>query len=283
MTGAKQRTKVLILVMTYPHPSVTHTELVCTAGITESNEWVRLYPIDYRYRPVEQQFKKYQWIEVDLEPRGKGNDNRAESRRPNLDSIRIIGDCLPSANNWIQRRAIIDRLPVFTRNQLERQFDEDKAAGRPPVSLGIVRPTKVHDVIIEPTPGEWKPEWKAMLSQGNLFGEEMKEIRKLPFAWRYVFECSDSDGKPHKAMTEDWEIGVLYWKELARLGSPDKAAESVRQKCLAMVADSRDPRFFMGTVFHTTHGSCSASSGPPKKPKPASDCGSLSLRALSGL
>lgn len=55
-------TRVLILVMTYPHPSQKHQELVCTAGITDSGEWVRLYPIDYRYLPNHQQFRKYQWI-----------------------------------------------------------------------------------------------------------------------------------------------------------------------------------------------------------------------------
>jgi len=249
MTGAKQRTKVLILVMTYPHPSVTHTELVCTAGITESNEWVRLYPIDYRYRPVEQQFKKYQWIEVDLGPRGGGNDQRAESRKPHLNSIKIVGARLSSDHNWIERRAVIDKMPVDTLNQLQERHEQEKGAGKKPVSLGIVRPTRVLDVEVEPVTGEWKPEWKAMLAQGNLFGEELKEIKKLPFVWRYVFECADSDGKPHSAMNEDWEIGVLYWKQLEKLGSPEMAAESVRQKCLQMVADDRDTRFFMGTVF----------------------------------
>jgi len=53
------KTNVLITVMTYPHPSEAHQELVCTAGITETGEWVRLYPIDYRYRPKNQQFRKY--------------------------------------------------------------------------------------------------------------------------------------------------------------------------------------------------------------------------------
>ena len=72
------KTKVLITVMTYPHPSETHQELVCTAGITEDQQWVRLYPIDYRYRPKEQQFRKYQWIEIDLAARGAKNDDRKE-------------------------------------------------------------------------------------------------------------------------------------------------------------------------------------------------------------
>lgn len=42
--------KVLITVMTYPHPSRGYQELVCTAGVTDAGEWVRLYPVDYRYR-----------------------------------------------------------------------------------------------------------------------------------------------------------------------------------------------------------------------------------------
>ncbi len=54
-----ERTRVLVTVMTYPHPSSKYGELVCTAGITEALEWVRLYPIDYRYRLREQQFHKY--------------------------------------------------------------------------------------------------------------------------------------------------------------------------------------------------------------------------------
>ncbi|MBL8817012.1 MAG: hypothetical protein JNL58_13370 [Planctomyces sp.] len=65
--GSTETIRVLILVKTYPLPSRGYQELVCTAGITEAGEWVRLYPIDYRYRPADQQFDKYQWIEVELE------------------------------------------------------------------------------------------------------------------------------------------------------------------------------------------------------------------------
>ncbi len=51
-------------------------------------------PVDYRYRPSHQKFKKYQWITVQLGPRGQGNDNRRRSRKPNLDSITIVGEPL---------------------------------------------------------------------------------------------------------------------------------------------------------------------------------------------
>ena len=77
----------------------------------------------------------------------------------------------------------------------------------------------------------------------------VKELRKLPWKWSFVFSCPDSP-KKHKRMIEDWEVGALYLKEVHRLGDERKAAESVRSHYLNTVtAKSRDVRFFMGTRF----------------------------------
>ncbi|HRS72631.1 MAG TPA: hypothetical protein P5175_12375 [Anaerohalosphaeraceae bacterium] len=236
-------TKVLITVMTYPHPSTKYLELVCVAGITADLQWVRLYPIDYRYRPAHQQFHKYQWIEVGLANRGHGNDKRKESREPQLDSIRIVGERLSSKNNWAERRLIIDKMPHYTVNQLSALYETER------VSLGIVKPKRVIDLEISDADSEWKPEWTAMFTQMRLFGPPQKPLRKLPYKFQYVFECEDST-KPHRAMIEDWELGVLFLKESARLGSDKAAAESVRKKYLdEMCREDKDTRFFMGTTF----------------------------------
>ena len=241
--GSTEKTKVLILVMTYPLPSRAYQELVCTAGISEEGEWIRLYPIDYRYRSSEQQFVKYQWIAVELEPRGKGNDNRKESRRPNLESIRIIGEPLSVDRKWEARRDILDKLPHYTRNQLAARFEQDRT------SLGIVRPTRIIDMEIRPADPEWKPEWQNLFKQMTLFGEQQKPLRKIPYTFHYVFECEDSES-PHTAMCEDWELGVLFLKESVRLGSDEAAAESVKKKFLGeLCRNDKDTRFFMGTYF----------------------------------
>lgn len=238
-----QKTRVLITVMTYPLPSRGYQELVCTAGVTEAGEWVRLYPIDYRYRPRDQQFHKYQWIEIDLAPRGHGNDKRKESRRPNLDTLMVLGEPLPSSDNWRERRQIIDKLPINTLNAWRSLYEQDKT------SLGVVRPVRVLDLTVEPAEREWKPEWQGVLQQLNLFGPPPKPLAKIPFKFSYVFECEDSE-KPHHAMIEDWELGVLYLKEVDRLGSEEKAAASVRTKYFDQICDpARDTRFFMGTIF----------------------------------
>jgi hypothetical protein len=240
---APETTKVLITVMTYPHPSRGYQELVCTAGITEAGDWVRLYPIDYRYRASSQRFKKYQWIEVALHPYGAGNDRRKESRRPDLDSIQLLGEPLSSKNNWLARRKVLDVLPRYTVNQLKQRYEADST------SLGIVRPTRILDLEIRPADPEWKPEWQQLFSQMTLFGPQQKPLQKLPYTFHYIFECEDSVG-PHSAMCEDWELGVLFLKEVERLGTAAAAADSVKQKFFGeLCATDRDTQFFMGTFF----------------------------------
>ena len=74
------KTKVLITVKTYPTLSTKHNELVCTAGFTEDGKWIRIYPVEYRKKDYGDQYKKYDWVEVDLVK--NDSDFRPESYRP---------------------------------------------------------------------------------------------------------------------------------------------------------------------------------------------------------
>ena len=261
MNDGNERTRMLITVMTYPHPSETYEELICTAGISDKMEWVRLYPIDYRYRPREQQFRKYQWIDVDLGPRGHKNDGRKESREPRLDSISLVGEPIPVANRWQARRDIIDRMPHNTVNELAQLYEVDRT------SLGIVRPARVLDLEITPTEPNWKPKWQNLHQQLRLFGEPPKPLRKIPFEFRYVFECEDSD-KPHRALITDWELGVLYLKEEARLGSEQAAADSVKKRFFGEICRAdKDTRFYMGTVYPYNQWIVIGTFWPPRLPE----------------
>ena len=247
MKSDLEHLRVLITVTTYPHPNLSHDEVVCTAGVTDAGQWVRLFPINLRHRPKSEQFHKYQWIELDVSPRGYKSDGRMESRVPRLDSIRLMGEPLPTANNWRARREIIDRLPHHTVSELVRLYQEEQ------VSLGVVRPKRVVDLEITPTDGDWDPKYQWIYSQMRLFGEPPRPLRKIPFEFRYVFECEDDD-KSRRALITDWELGMLYLREEGRLGSEEAAAESVRSRFLNDICgEDKDTRFFMGTVFpHNT-------------------------------
>lgn len=143
-TAGKQKLKVLITVKTYPIPSKQYDELVCTAGVTESGDFVRLYPINFRELPFEKQYKKYQWIEVMAE-KHKRRDTRKESYRPDCHSIRILGEPIPShRDNWAKRRRYV--LAKKSRT-LEDLYDQQKSDR---TSLGIFKPKKVYDLGITP-------------------------------------------------------------------------------------------------------------------------------------
>jgi hypothetical protein len=84
-----ERKRIYITVKTYPTLSEKYDELVCTAGICEDGSWIRLYPLPFRKLEHEQKYKKWQWIEVDVERRTQ--DFRPESYKVlNLDNLKII-------------------------------------------------------------------------------------------------------------------------------------------------------------------------------------------------
>src|SRR6478609_2126177 len=111
-------TKVLITVKTYPTLSTKYEELVCTAGFREDGTWIRIYPVQFRKRPYGQQYKKYQWIEVDLEKNEK--DFRPESFRPHSheSEIKLISEVPPDGDSWIERRKLVLGKVYYNLNEL---------------------------------------------------------------------------------------------------------------------------------------------------------------------
>lgn len=230
--------KVLILVKTYPVPSASYSELVCVAGITEEGKWRRLYPIPFRDLPHYQQFKKYSW--VDVEVTRPDNDQRLESRSPNIDSIELA-DCIDTSDEWRKRREWVERLDVLTVNQLQERYEVNRT------SLGVVVPTKVHDIKIEGIDSEWSEDDLRKLSQMSLGGQVANELKKIP-KFSYVFECDD-DKQTRHAMVTDWEPGMRYIKALKSNPDPRMAAEEVKNFYLKLMDRSKyDTRWFMGTV-----------------------------------
>ena len=57
--------KVLVTVKAAPEPSKKYGDAVCTAGLTEDGEWIRLYPVPLDLWRRGRGFKKFDWIEVE--------------------------------------------------------------------------------------------------------------------------------------------------------------------------------------------------------------------------
>lgn len=241
--------RIYIVVKTYPTISREYSELVCTAGITEEGDWIRLYPIPFRKLDYYQRFPKYTWINVRVK-RNTG-DFRPESYRPDLDSIKVE----PRINNkpdWEERKRILFK----TQTIYVSREEIIKKAKQKLMSLAFFKPAKILDLVAEPIERDWDAEKIAILKelskQQNLFQtpeeieEEYRTVKKVPYKFSYVFE--DCNGIQSKLMIEDWEIGMLYFNCLKSARGNEKAAiEKVRKKFLDDFLN-KDLYFCLGTT-----------------------------------
>jgi hypothetical protein len=219
-----EKKRILVVVKTYPNPSHSYGETVCCAGVDiETGRWVRMYPITFR-QMAERQFAKYQLIECTATlPRG---DKRPESLRINQDSIRIVGEPLPSGPaGWRRRMAL---LPPPARS-LEEIREAQAADG---TSLGMFRPKQVERLVIEKAE-PWTTRQQTYLRQQRLgLGEEvaraMQELERVPWTFSYRFTCSDERCTSHELQIQDWEIGQSFrrWSRT----DPDRWEEMIRQR-----------------------------------------------------
>ncbi len=97
------REKVLITIKTYPTLSSKYDEVVCTAGLREDGSWVRIYPIPFRKLDDYERYRKFDWIEVDLER--NLTDQRPESHRLNS-SIKVLHH-VDTRQYWRERRDLV--------------------------------------------------------------------------------------------------------------------------------------------------------------------------------
>jgi len=235
--------KVLIVAKTYPQPAWRGIEVSCTQGVTEQGDWVRLFPVPFRLLQGRQQFKRYQWVEVDAT---KARDPRPESYHIDPDSIQILSDPIPTTNKWEERKKLL--YPLLSPS-IEDLDDTRKANG---TSLGFVKPKTIDRFIIQPTELDWTPEQRARLAQQSFFYKSpSKLLEKIPFDFRYRFRCDDPRCSGHIMKVNDWEICQAYrsWKQKYGGGWEEK----FRLRFETEMIERKATCFFVGTLSRHPH------------------------------
>lgn len=245
--------RVLITVKTYPLPSRSYTELVCTAGLLDGEKWIRMYPIPFRFLQDDQKkYPKYSWVELNLTR--NTSDFRPESYSPKLgvDEPINVGQHIGTDNDWNARKSYVLKETFHSMNELISLAKDPNQRK----SIATLKPTRIVDFVIEEDEREWKQQWQDQLKQFNMFElptqrGQKKLVKKLPYKFSYRF-FSKGDKEPRKMMIEDWEIGALFWNSLYRRDGDEQAAlEDVKKKYLEEFAD-KDLHLFVGTTlkFH---------------------------------
>jgi hypothetical protein len=235
--------ELLILTKTYPGPSTRHRETTCVAAVNRQGELRRLFPVPFRFLDGAQQFQKWEWIQARLIR--AASDQRPESYKIDIDTLKRTGEKIGTRNRWQERRQWIEPHIVeeFSALELRRQTTGE--------TLGFIRPSRLIELEITPVqPPDWTEEDKAKLLQDGLFdtlaARRRPPLKKLPYDFHYRYECETSRGKEIlRHMITDWEVGALYWNCYRKYGR--RWEMYLRQKLEGEFAE-KDLLFLMGTV-----------------------------------
>ena len=235
-----ERRRALIVVKTYPTPARRGVEVSCTAAITEDRNWLRLFPIPYRFLADNQKFRKYQWVEADMQ---RSDDSRPESHRVDVDSLEIVSNPIPTSDRWRQRKEFLFPLKAHCLCCLQKQ---QRADGAP--TLGFFKPGEMTGFSIErDDEPKWTPRELAILNQGSMFENAPSHaLEKVPYKFYYSFRCDHAECNGHRLSCTDWELEESYRKWRREYGPAWEA--KFRELYETDMIFNRDTHFYVGTV-----------------------------------
>lgn len=235
----------VVNVIAYPAITGRHGEAVCVAGIRSDHlmepSWVRLFP--FRGRTTADQVRVHKWNENEVHVRANRLDNRPESRKPDLESIQVVGH-LDTNRGWSSRRALVDTLPRY--ETIQGVLTAQRASK---TSLAVVDTGEILDLEITRKPAAdlqaLESKARSQLSQGTLFDivNPTQPLEPMPVDFHYVIQYAD-ETSPRQLKIIDWKINHAWRKWCQEYSRPEVA---IRDKWLGEVAaNSKDVSYFVG-------------------------------------
>ena len=184
---------LLVLAKTYPSISRKYQHLVCVAGLTDKNEWRRVYPIVWQIF-WGGGFKKKFWIEYEKQS-DERSDHRPESRKINSKTIKELYEA-----DFKDIKQRLDNKLTTLEYLASKNHKE--------VSMGVIKPFKIINFI--PEDNEHYGKLIEKQKQKSLSGKSAIQVDIFPKIFSYIFYCSPNCKTKHKMMCEDWELMALY-------------------------------------------------------------------------
>lgn len=222
--------RLLLLCMAYPEISRKYGVSVCMAGITETAEFRRVYPIPFE-KFIRFGFHKREWIEYDIKEKG---DYRKESYKIYPESLRH------DFNVDYEQIRDICKEHVTTIEDLKAQWDDDRT------SLGIIKP-ELMNISIKKRDITQK---EISVKKQQMLNGKMIPLDLLEYTVHYHFNCGENCSTLHKCLCLDTEAGQLYRNVKKGTEDGDEIVAKMREKLFTWMKN-RDLYFLMGT--HSLH------------------------------
>lgn len=189
-------TEAIILIKAAPQVGKRHGETVCCAAIDLDGNWLRLYPVSFRYLEDGQKFRR--WDRVKFSWSLPKDDRRPESRRISAQSLTIVGKL---AKNERQN---------FLSPKIVTSLDRELEVGH---SLALLSAEIKEFYYTRKTPEEIEEEAKkfnSLRNQNDLFNSQPL-IPFSPCNYSFKYRYVTNDG-PRDGTCQDWEIEATFFK-----------------------------------------------------------------------
>lgn len=218
-----EKESILVLVKAAPNWSTKYkTYEICTAGISQTDGWRRLYPFP-EMTMIRKEVRLWDIIEV--ETKKPTDDPRQESRKIRNGSVKVV-DRIEDRN---ERRKIIKSI---AEPCLEGPLNEKR-------SLALIEPEIDGFRIIK---GEKEPQQFTL--NGKRFRKHPYGDVRLYYRWSCPKPCRYCRDQSHTARCFDWGANYLF----RRYKDKEEARIKTRNKLLFEMKYDNDTWFVLGTT-----------------------------------
>ncbi len=220
ITGTEATIELMVNCKTYPSVSTKYIETVCTGGVQPNGDFVRLYPIPYRFMNSNEKYRR--WEVVRVHAYRDDRDTRPESWHFEPGStIQSIDYISTDGRRW-----------DWMKKAVHESTTAMEAKG---LTNGCVEIEPI-DFYWEPDEKEWTPAQFNVIQQGMLFAtaNEMKSLaERIPWQYRLKYR-ERSTGIEGDRKVLQWSLYQGFRRERKDASSDEFAllavAERVRKR-----------------------------------------------------
>src|SRR5271157_507692 len=214
--GSEKTIELMVNCKTYPAVSSKYVETVCTGGVTAEGDFVRLYPVPFRFLDADEQYDRWDVIRVRAHRDTK--DQRPESWHLVPGStIERIGSVSTDKRRWEWMRKTVHA--------------SAEAMGSKGLTNGCVEITPL-ELYWKPDPKEWTPSQLKIIQQGDLFAskEQMQSLAdRVPYQYRLKYR-EKSTGREDDGKVLAWSYYQGFRRVRSQTGDDESALETVAQR-----------------------------------------------------
>lgn len=213
---SEQTIELMVNCKTYPAVSTKYVETVCTGGVRATGEFVRLYPVPFRFLDTEEQYDRWDVIRV-----------RAyrDTKDPRPESWHFI----PGTQIEKLRRITTDkRRWDWMKKTVHDSAEAMEAKG---VTNGCVEVEPI-EFYWKPDSKEWTPNQLSVIQQGDLFAtkEQMQGLAdRVPWQFRLKFR-EKVTGRVDDGKVLAWSYYQGFRRARSECLSDAEALEKIAEK-----------------------------------------------------